>query len=85
MEQQIKEELEKVYKYIGIEVNFIDFRNYKIIICTDKMEEIDSFVYNYNVNYTLEFNISIIIDIIDKIIIKLFKKGEENGEENGER
>ena len=74
MEEQIKEELEKVYRYIEIEVNFIDFGNYEIIIKDDKKDEIDSFMYKYNVNYTLEFNVSIIIDTIDKIILKLFKK-----------
>lgn len=74
MEEQIKEELEKVYRCIEIEVNFIDFGNYEIIIKDDKKDEIDSFMYKYNVNYTLELNVSIIIDTIDKIILKLFKK-----------
>ena len=72
MEEQIKEELEKIYKDCKIFVDFIDFRKYKIIleIGTKKCE----FEYVYNVNFTKDYNISIISYNIDKRIINLYKK-----------
>ena len=74
MEQEILEELEKIYKNFKIEVEFIDFRKYKIIIeiDTNKCE----FEYVYNVNFTKDYNISIICYNIDKQIIKYYKKEE---------
>lgn len=72
MDQEILEELEKIYKNFNIKVEFIDFRKYKIIleIDTNRCE----FVYTYNVNFTKDYNISIICYNIDKQIIKYFKK-----------
>lgn len=74
MEQEILEELEKIYRNIKIEVEFIDFRKYKIILKfnINKCE----FIYTYNVNFTKDYNISIICYNIDKQIIKYFKKEE---------
>ena len=74
MEQEILEELEKIYKNIKIKVEFIDFRKYKIILefTINKCE----FIYTYNVNFTKDYNISIICYNIDKQIIKYFKKEE---------
>jgi hypothetical protein len=74
MEEQIKEELEKIYKNFKIKVEFVDFRKYKIIleIDTKKCE----FEYTYNVNFTKDYNISIICYNIDKKILQYFKKEE---------
>lgn len=74
MEQEILEELEKIYRNIKIEVEFVDFRKYKIILGfnINKCE----FEYTYNVNFTKDYNISIICYNIDKQIIKYFKKEE---------
>lgn len=74
MEQEILEELEKIYKNLKIKVEFIDFRKYKIILefTVNKYE----FIYTYNVNFTKDYNISIICYNIDKQIIKHFKKEE---------
>ena len=78
MEQEILEELEKIYKNFKIEVEFIDFRKYKIIleIDTKKCE----FEYVYNVNFTKNYNISIICYNIDKKIIEYYKKREVTNE-----
>lgn len=74
MEQEILEELEKIYQNIKIEVEFVEFRKYKIIleIDTNRCE----FIYTYNVNFTKDYNISIICYNIDKQIIKYYKKEE---------
>ena len=75
MEQEILEELNKIYKNFKIEVEFVDFRKYKIIL------EIENntceFEYIWNVNFTKEYNISIICYNIDKQIIRYYKKKEE--------
>lgn len=74
MEQEILEELEKIYRNIKIEVEFVEFRKYKIIleIDTNRCE----FLYTYNVNFTKDYNISIICYNINKQIIKYYKKEE---------
>ena len=76
MEQEILEELEKIYKNFKIEVEFVEFRKYKIIleIDTNRCE----FVYTYNVNFTKDYNISIICYNIDKKIIEYYKREVTN-------
>lgn len=78
MEQEILEELEKIYRNIKIEVEFVEFRKYKIIlkISTINKESETSFEYVYNVNFTKDYNISIICYNIDKKILQYFKKEE---------
>jgi len=73
MEEQIKEELEKVYKDCKIFVDFIDFRKYKIRVIIDRQKEFE-IEYKWNVNFTKDYNISIILYNIDKRIINLYKK-----------
>ena len=43
MEEEIEDELKKKYKNLYIEVNWIDFRQYKIICKLPKTEEIFDF------------------------------------------
>ena len=76
MEQEILEELEKIYKNFKINVEFVEFRKYKIIleIETNRCE----FVYTYNVNFTKDYNISIICYNIDKKIIEYYKREVTN-------
>ena len=76
MEEEIEDELKKKYKNLYIEVNWIDFRQYKIICKLPKTEETFDFTYTYNVNFTKDYNISIICYMIDKKILQYFKKEE---------
>ena len=81
MEEEIEDELKKKYKNLYIEVNWIDFRQYKIICKLPKTEETFDFEYTYNVNFTKDYNISIICYNINKKILEYFKKEEiENAE-----
>lgn len=75
MEEQILEELKKIYKYLYIDVKFVDFRKYKIEVrALDEYTEGFEFIYQWNVNFTKDYNISIILYNIDKRIINLYKK-----------
>lgn len=76
MEEEIEDELKKKYKNLYIEVNWIDFRQYKIICKLHKTEETFDFIYTYNVNFTKDYNISIICYNINKKILQYFKKEE---------
>lgn len=77
MEEEIEDELKKKYKNLYIEVNWIDFRQYKIICKLHKTEETFDFIYTYNVNFTKDYNISIICYNINKKIIEYYKRGDE--------
>lgn len=74
MEEEIEDRLQEIYTNIKIEVEFVDFRQYKIICKLPKTEEIFDFIYTYNVNFTKDYNISIICYMIDKKILQYFKK-----------
>ena len=76
MEEEIEDELKKKYKNLHIEVNWIDFRQYKIICKLSATEEVFDFIYTYNVNFTKDYNISIICYNINKKILQYFKKEE---------
>lgn len=76
MEEEIEDELKKKYKNLYIEVNWIDFRQYKIICKLPKAVETFDFIYTYNVNFTKDYNISIICYNINKKILQYFKKEE---------
>ena len=76
MEEEIEDELKKKYKNLYIEVNWIDFRQYKIICKLHKTEETFDFIYTYNVNFTKDYNLSIICYNINKKILQYFKKEE---------
>lgn len=79
MELEIEDALQEIYKNLTIEVNFLDFRLYEIVI---KLEHLgvqyeSKLEYKYRVDLTKDVNISIIEDIIDRrIIIPFYKKGE---------
>lgn len=74
MELEIEDKLQEIYKNIKIEVEFVDFRKYKIICKLPIIEEIFDFIYTYNVNLTKDYNIDIIKNNINKQIIKSFER-----------
>lgn len=79
MELQIEDKLQEIYQNLTIEVNFIDFRLYEIIIKLEYQNKIyeSKINYKYNNLLTIDANISTIENIIDnKIIIPFYKKGE---------
>ena len=78
MEQEILEEIEKKYKGFLFEVEFVDFRKYRISGYELSTEENNyfEFMYQYNVNFTKDYNMGIIFYNIDKQILSLFKKEE---------
>ena len=71
MDEEIKDELEKIYMF-PIEVEFIDFRQYKITGLVDMQNF--SVIIIYDSTATLNANINNIVYKIDNEIIKLFKK-----------
>lgn len=74
MDLEIEDKLQEIYKNIKIEVEFVDFRKYKIICKLPIIEEIFDFIYTYNVNLTKDYNIDIIKNNINKQIIKSFER-----------
>lgn len=72
MEEEIEDELQERYKNIKIEVEFVDFRKYKIILEINNKK--CEFEYLWEVNFTKDYNISIICFKIDKKILEYFKK-----------
>lgn len=82
MEEEIIEKLRKIYKNIGIEVEYEEVRNYNIIITI----EINSKIVKKEIKHIWNGYISInenIFEIecnIDDIIISLYKKGESKYE-----
>lgn len=77
MDDIILDELKKIYKDCKIDVQFIDFRKYKINIDFELNGYITKhieIIYDYNVNFTKDYNISIILYRIDKQIIKIFRR-----------
>ena len=71
MEQEILRELKLKYKYIQINVEYNDIRQYLIIAKINKYET--KFIYIYDVKLTFDANISTIEQEIDKRIIKYYK------------
>lgn len=71
MEQEILSELKRIYKYIQINVEYNDIRQYLIIAKINKYET--KFIYIYDAKLTFDANISTIEQEIDKRIIKYYK------------
>lgn len=71
MEHEILRELKRIYKYIQINVEYNDIRQYLIIAKINKYET--KFVYIYDAKLTFDANISTIEQEIDKRIIKYYK------------
>ena len=79
MELEIEDKLQEYYKNCIIEVEFIEFRKYKIIVKIETKNEtfIKPIEYLYDSKLTFKANIDTIIDIINKkIIIPFYMKGE---------
>lgn len=74
MEEEIQEELEKIYT-IPIEVKWRDFRIYDVYFTINK--NVESIVFIYDTQSTKDYNISNIIQKIDNEIVKNFKKESE--------
>lgn len=80
MDLELEDSLQKIYKNLIVEVNFVDFRVYAIIVKIDYqgIQYESKFIFEYDANLTIDANISKIVDIIDtKLIIPFFKKGGE--------
>lgn len=71
MEEEIQEELEKIYT-IPFEVKWRDFRIYDVYFTIN--HKLTSIAFIYDTQATIESNINIIIMKIDNEIPKLFKK-----------
>ena len=82
MENEIKEELEKIYKNLKIEVKYQDIRIYQIIltISINNIEIIKFFNYQWDSYYTLDMNIRFITHKINTKILEVFRKHDK--EEN---
>ena len=79
MELEIEDKLQEYYQNCIIEVEFIDFRKYKIIVKIETKNEtfMKLIDYLYDNKLTFKANIDTIIDIINKkIIIPFYMKGE---------
>lgn len=79
MELEIEDKLQEYYKNCIIEVEFIEFRKYKILVKIEIKNEIfeKTIDYLYDNKLTFKANIDTIIDIINKkIIIPFYMKGE---------
>lgn len=78
MEQEILDELEKIYDNCKIEVEFVDFRLYKIKFEIHLLngEHHIIYIYKWDINSTKNYNLSKICYNIDNEIKKIFKKEE---------
>lgn len=79
MELEIEDKLQEYYQNCIIEVEFIDFRKYKIIVKIETKSEtfMKTIDYLYDNKLTFKVNIDTLIDIINKkIIIPFYMKGE---------
>ena len=82
MEDKIKDELNKIYKNLKIEVKYQDIRIYQIIltISINNIEIIKFFNYQWDSYYTLDMNIRFITHKINTKILEVFRKHDK--EEN---
>ena len=79
MELEIEDKLQEYYQNCIIEVEFLDFRKYKIMVKIETKNEIfaKTLEYLYDSKLTFKANIDTIIDMINKkIIIPFYMKGE---------
>lgn len=79
MELEIEDKLQEYYQNCIIEVEFIEFRKYKILVKIETKNEIfgKTIEYLWDSKLTFKANIDTIIDIINKkIIIPFYMKGE---------
>ena len=79
MELEIEDKLQEYYQNCIIEVEFLDFRKYKIIVKIETKNEtfMKTIKYIRDSKLTFKANIDTIIDIINKkIIIPFYMKGE---------
>ena len=79
MELEIEDKLQEYYQNCIIEVEFIEFRKYKILVKIETKNEIleKPIEYLWDSKLTFKANIDTIIDIINKkIIIPFYMKGE---------
>ena len=75
MEDEIKEELEKRYKNLEIEVYFIEFRKYCIEVKCNGITLNEE--YTWDNHFTLESNINVLEKNIDNFIIECYKRKDK--------
>lgn len=77
MELEIEDYLiEKYHNRLKLEVEFEDFRKYKIIITFPEAVAIIKFTYDNK--FTFENNMINLIKYVDEQIIKYYKGGDDN-------
>lgn len=76
MELKIEDKLQEIYKYIEIEVEYLDLRKYKINvkIKIENLEYSKEIKYIWDAHYTFDTNIGTICNQIDNYILKIFRK-----------
>lgn len=76
MEDKIQDELNKIFKYLKIEVKYMDIRIYQIILTINinGIEIIKFFNYQWDSYYTLDINVRSISNEINKKILEVFSK-----------
>lgn len=73
MEEEIQDELEKIYT-IPIEVKWRDFRIYDVYFTINR--NVGSIAFIYDMQSTKDHNITNICQKIDNEIVKMYKKEE---------
>lgn len=76
MELEIEDKLQEKYKYIEINVNYVDLRKYQINvkIKIDSLEYNKEIIYIWDAHYTQDVNINTICNIIDYFILEVYRK-----------
>lgn len=75
MDEEIEEELMKIYKNITICVIYKDIRTYEIMIFShiEYQDLEDKIEYKYDVKLTTQANCRIIANMIDRKLLNFFK------------
>lgn len=76
MELEIEDKLQEKYKYIDIEVKYLDLRKYQINvkIKIEDQEYKKEIIHIWDAHYTFDVNIGTICNQIDNYILKIFRK-----------
>ena len=72
MDEQIKDKLQDIWKNLEIDVEYLDFRKYKIVVNSATIR--DSFEIIYDVHLTFDTNISYINNKISNLIIEYYRR-----------
>lgn len=77
MEEDFEDKLKEIYQNIGIIVEYVSLRKYRVKLTIKGNIEVKvEFIYVYDAHLTFDANINIIVSKIDRIILSYYKKGE---------